>query len=136
MHPYKGIPVKFVSKMWGWESWIVNKDEYCGKLLFFKKGMKCSFHYHQKDETFYVQDGRLKVWYSFDDELPTETDCVLYDNHYDPLEKGIVVLEKGDTFHVKPPMRHRMMGLEDTLVYEFSTTHVDSDIVRIIKSEN
>ena len=135
MHPYKGVPIKFVSKLWGWESWVVNKDEYCGKLLFFKKGMKCSFHYHQKDETFYIQEGKLKVWYSFDDELPEESGCAIWDNR-DATQRGIVVLEKGDTFYVKPPMRHRMMGLEDTLVLEFSTKHSDSDTVRIIKSEN
>ena len=135
MHPYKGVPVKFVSKTWGWESCIVNKDEYCGKLLFFKKGMKCSFHYHQEDETFYIQEGKLKVWYSFDDNFPEESGCAIWDNR-DSTQRGIVVLEEGDTFYVKPPMRHRMMGLEDTLVLEFSTKHSDSDTVRIIKSEN
>jgi hypothetical protein len=25
-------------KGWGYEKWIVNKKEYCGKLLFIKKG--------------------------------------------------------------------------------------------------
>ena len=28
---------KFVPKGWGHELWIVNKEEYCGKLLFIKK---------------------------------------------------------------------------------------------------
>ena len=32
------IPMKYVEKGWGYEKWIVNKEEYCGKLLFFKKG--------------------------------------------------------------------------------------------------
>ena len=46
----------FVSKGWGYEDWIVNKEQYCGKLLFIKKGKKCSWHYHKnKDETFYIQ---------------------------------------------------------------------------------
>ena len=27
-----------VDKGWGWERWIVNKEEYCGKLLFFNSG--------------------------------------------------------------------------------------------------
>jgi hypothetical protein len=31
---------KFVPKGWGWEKWIVNKPEYCGKLLFFEEGKK------------------------------------------------------------------------------------------------
>ena len=32
--------MKFVKKGWGHELWIVNKTEYCGKLLFFEKGKK------------------------------------------------------------------------------------------------
>ena len=43
--------MKFVKKGWGHELWIVNKEEYCGKLLFFNKDKCCSFHYHEdKDE--------------------------------------------------------------------------------------
>ena len=30
--------INFVSKGWGFEKWIVNTDEYCGKLLYFVKG--------------------------------------------------------------------------------------------------
>ena len=56
---------KFVSKGWGYEHWIVNKEEYCGKLLFFKKGKRCSWHYHKlKDETFHVHKGSLMLLHS------------------------------------------------------------------------
>ena len=56
----------FVPKGWGYEDWIVNKEEYCGKLLFFKKGKSCSWHYHNlKDETFYVHKGELEVRYGW-----------------------------------------------------------------------
>ena len=52
---------KFVPKGWGYEHWIVNKEDYCGKLLFFKKGKRCSWHYHKlKDETFHVHKVSLK----------------------------------------------------------------------------
>ena len=34
--------IKIVPKGWGYEKWIVNTDEYCGKLLHFIKGKKCS----------------------------------------------------------------------------------------------
>ena len=58
----------FVSKGWGYEDWIVNKKEYCGKILFIKKGKRCSWHYHKlKDETFYIQSGKLEVLYGWDD---------------------------------------------------------------------
>ena len=52
------LPIKFVQKGWGYERWIVNCEEYCGKLLFFEKDKKCSWHYHVlKDEVFYLQSG-------------------------------------------------------------------------------
>ena len=131
--PYKRQPEKFVSKGWGYESWIVNKDEYCGKLLFFKKGRRCSWHHHKdKDETFYIQEGVLKVWYSFDDELPAPN----LDNVGLPgEERGIVFLRAGDCFHVPVGMRHQMEGISDTVMFEFSTTHRDEDSYRIIKGD-
>ena len=50
-------------KGWGYELWIVNNNLYCGKILHFNKGKKCSWHYHKiKQETFYVQKGKLKIW--------------------------------------------------------------------------
>ena len=39
--------------------WIHNSEEYCGKLLFFNQGKRCSWHYHKlKDEVFYLQSGK------------------------------------------------------------------------------
>ena len=29
-------PIKIVTKGWGHEKWIVNTEEYCGKLLFLR----------------------------------------------------------------------------------------------------
>ena len=49
------LPMKHVDKGWGWERWIVNCEEYCGKLLYFEQGKRCSWHYHVlKDEVFYL----------------------------------------------------------------------------------
>ena len=62
-------PIKFVSKGWGFEKWIANGQEYCGKLLFIAKGKKCSWHYHVlKDEVFYVQSGAIELVYGKDDD--------------------------------------------------------------------
>ena len=50
---------KYHKKGWGYELWIHNDTDYCGKLLFFEKGKRCSFHYHKKKtETFYLQSGK------------------------------------------------------------------------------
>ena len=115
------LPIKFVPKGWGFEKWIVNCDEYCGKLLYFVKGKRCSWHYHKlKDEVFYVQSGKLLVKYSEEDDL----------------EKAwTIILERGDNFHVYRGLRHQMVALEDTELFEFSTQHFDSDSHRIIKGD-
>ena len=43
-----------------------------GKLLFFKKGFRCSWHYHKvKDETFYLQSGLLSLYHGWDTEIAT-----------------------------------------------------------------
>lgn len=35
---------KKVDKGWGWEIWIVNKSEYCGKLLHMNEGLKTAYN--------------------------------------------------------------------------------------------
>ena len=113
--------IKFVPKGWGYEKWTVNKAEYCGKILFFVKGKKCSWHYHKiKDEVFYINRGKLIVSYSPDDDLSKATQ---------------VILEEGDNFYVKVGMRHQMKALQDTQMFEFSTQHFDSDSHRIQKGD-
>ena len=114
-------PIKFVSKGWGFEKWIVNNEEYCGKLLYFATGKRCSWHYHVlKDEVFYIQSGKILVKYSESDDLDTANEAVL---------------SKGDNFHVYRGLRHQMIALEDTELFEFSTQHFDSDSHRIIKGD-
>jgi len=115
------LPMKHVPKGWGWERWIVNNEEYCGKLLFFEKNKQCSWHFHKlKDEVFYVQSGRLLVKYSDEDNIE---------------EANEIVLEAGDNFHVYRGLRHRMIALQDTELFEFSTQHFDSDSHRIIRGD-
>jgi len=116
----KRLPTNFISKGWGWESWIVNKEEYCGKLLFFKKGKHCSWHFHkEKDEVFYLQSGKLLVRFG--------------DGHLSKAQE--VILEPGDCFDVPPGLRHQMEGLEDSLLIEVSTTHKEEDSIRVVKGD-
>lgn len=115
------IPIKFVKKGWGYEKWIVNKDLYCGKLLFFNAGKKCSWHYHvKKDEVFYLQSGRMIVRYSDEDNLE---------------EAEELMLEPGMNFYIYPGLRHQMEAIEDSELYEFSTEHFDEDSYRIVKGD-
>jgi len=115
------LETKFVPKGWGFEKWIVNFPEYCGKLLYFSKDRKCSWHYHKiKDEVFYVQSGKILVKYSDTDDLKTANEQVL---------------EKGDSFHVYTGLRHQMIAIQDTELFEFSTQHLDEDSYRIEKGD-
>lgn len=121
------LPIKFVPKGWGFEKWIVNNEEYCGKLLYFVKGKRCSWHYHKlKDEVFYVQSGKLQVLFSESDDL--------YQENGSYAAKS-VVLTPGDNFHVYRGLRHQMIALEETELFEFSTQHFDEDSYRIIKGD-
>jgi hypothetical protein len=46
-----------------------------------------------------------------------------------------IILERGDKFHVYRGLRHQMIALEDTELFEFSTQHFDSDSIRIIHGD-
>ena len=110
-----------VDKGWGWERWICNGPEYCGKLLFFNKGKRCSWHHHKvKDEVFYLQSGKMMIYYSEQDDL---------------AKADQLVLNAGENFHVYRGLRHQMVALEDSELFEFSTQHFDSDSYRIIKGD-
>ena len=113
--------IEFVPKGWGFEKWIVNNEQYCGKLLYIAKGRKCSWHYHKiKDETFYIQSGKLILFYGEDDDINL-------------AQKR--VLRKGDHFHVPIGLRHRMYALEDTELFEFSTQHFDEESIRVLQGD-
>ena len=113
--------IKFVPKGWGFEKWLVNKEQYCGKLLFLAKGKKCSWHYHNvKDETFYIHKGMIELFYSFGDNIEI-------------ADK--IFLSEGDTFHIPVGMRHQMFAHKDTELFEFSTQHFDEDSNRIISGD-
>jgi quercetin dioxygenase-like cupin family protein len=108
-------------KGWGYEKWIVNKPQYCGKLLYFNKHKKCSWHYHKiKDEVFYLHSGKILVKFSDSDDIKKASE---------------IILNVGESFHVYTGMRHQMIALEDSELFEFSTEHFEEDSVRIIKGD-
>ena len=111
----------YVKKSWGSEEWIVNNDEYCGKLLFINNGKRCSYHYHVlKKETFYCQRGKVQIKYSLHDDVE-KAECVY--------------LHVGESFEVPRGLRHQMIALENSTLVEFSTQHFDEDSYRIIKGD-
>ena len=96
---------KRVKKSWGYEDWIVNKN-YCGKLLFIRKGFSIPIHFHKnKDETFYLIKGR--AW--------------IYKNRVKKL------MRKYDVVHLSPRDTHKVVAIKNCKIIEFSTHHEDSD---------
>lgn len=107
------MEVRIVPKAWGKEIWMANTELYCGKKLILYGGKRCSLHFHKiKDETFYVDSGRVLMEFGF------------------PVVKEI--MGAGDSIHISPLVVHRFSGLAlDSVIIEISTHHEDSDSYRI-----
>ena len=104
-----------VEKPWGFELIWAATEDYVGKLLFVRAGHSLSLQFHRlKDESWYVQDGRAVLEISGPGERITESE----------------VVSAGAAFRLRPGTVHRIRALEDTLVLEVSTPHLD-DVVRL-----
>ena len=104
-----------VKKSWGSEIWFANSELYCGKKLTIKQGHGSSMHFHvKKTETIVVESGCLELKILEDGK---ETKHALY---------------SGDSILITPGLMHQLIAIsEDTILYEFSTQHQDSDSYRI-----
>ena len=103
-----------VEKPWGWELVWAETEHYAGKLLFVRAGEALSLQYHErKEESWLVQEGRARLELG---EVGGELE--------------VVEIGPGDAFRFPPGTVHRVTALEDTLVVEISTPHLD-DVVRV-----
>jgi len=109
-----GHDVKKVDKPWGYEIWWAHTPKYVGKVLHINRGESLSLQYHrEKEETVMVWAGRMRFEHFRDGQAPTATE-----------------LGPGESFHITPGLRHRMIALEDTDVFEVSTPQLE-DVVRL-----
>jgi mannose-6-phosphate isomerase-like protein (cupin superfamily) len=114
-------PVQEVQKGWGKEIWLVNNNKYCGKILKFNAGSKFSMHYHvNKEETFYILDGHLRLKY-FDLSNAEEKNEDLY---------------SGDIVDIPQFNPHKIEAIKESTIIEISTHHEDSDSYRIAKGDS
>ncbi len=98
-----------VEKPWGREIWYAHTDRYAGKVLEVKAGHRLSLQKHQiKEETLYLLSGRVKLTYG--------------DREYD--------WRPGQFIHIPPGTVHRFEAIEDAVLLEVSTPHLD-DVVRL-----
>jgi len=109
-------------KGWGYEIWIENVPEYCGKILHLLPGKKTSMHFHAvKKETMYVLSGTLVM-----EMLDLTTG-----------KSSIERLDEGDSLMISTFKPHRLMGgpLSGCDVMEVSTQHFEYDSYRIEKGD-
>ena len=105
--------MKHVDKPWGWELWWAHTDKYVGKQIHINKGEALSLQYHNlKDETIYLQSGRL-----------------LFE-----IKEGDTIVKRemlpGERVHITPKTVHRMTAIEDSDIFEVSTPELH-DVVRL-----
>jgi quercetin dioxygenase-like cupin family protein len=111
----------FVEKGWGHELIWATNDKYCGKLLKFNKHARFSMHFHsEKDETWYVLDGKFIVRY-------------IDTTNASQLEKE---LNPGDTWRNEPLLPHQIICLEEGTIIEVSTPDSVEDNYRIAKGDS
>jgi len=104
-----------VDKPWGWELIWAATETYVGKVLFVRAGCSLSLQFHrEKDESWYVQDGRAEL------QLGEPGEAVL----------NTEVVGAGACFRYPPGTVHRLKALEDTTILEVSTPQLD-DVVRL-----
>jgi quercetin dioxygenase-like cupin family protein len=107
------LKTRRVEKPWGHELIWAETDRYVGKVLHIKAGQMLSLQYHErKDETIHVWSGRLRL---------------ITDEGNGQVERE---LSAGESFHITPLLRHRMMAVTDCDILEASTPELD-DVVRL-----
>jgi mannose-6-phosphate isomerase len=106
------VPVsapKIVAKPWGREVWYADEAEYAGKILEVTKGHALSLQKHaRKKETMYLLSGRVRY-------------------HLNGVD---FEMHAGSRLTVNPGDVHRVEALEDTVILEVSTPHLD-DVIRL-----
>lgn len=103
-----------MEKPWGHELWWAKTDHYAGKILVVNAGEALSLQYHrEKDETSYLLSGKLRLIQGPDAETLSELD-----------------IEAGHSWRNEPGIVHSIEALEDSVVLEVSTPHLD-DVVRM-----
>jgi mannose-6-phosphate isomerase-like protein (cupin superfamily) len=112
---------QIVQKGWGTETIIHNSSLYCGKVLTIKKGYEGSQHSHgNKTESWLLFEGLLNV--TFID--PETAAHITY------------IFNKGQTVHIPKWTSHKMTAIEDSIIFEVSTFHEDSDTYRVRKGSS
>lgn len=102
-----------VEKPWGYELRWATTDRYVGKVIHVNAGHALSLQYHNvKDETILLWSGRITF------EIEENGERVSRE------------MSPGDHVHITPGTVHRMTAIEDSDIFEVSTSELE-DVVRL-----
>lgn len=105
---------------WGYELWLANTNEYCGKILHINRGKKGSLHFHiEKKETMLLDCG--------------EVDLRMIDPQTG--QEYVVHLFPGDSITIPRGQVHQIIAIEESEIIEFSTIHNEHDSYRVQKGD-
>lgn len=100
---------QIVEKPWGREIWYAHAAGYAGKVLEVKAGKRLSLQKHEiKEETLYLLSGKVRLTYN----------------------KDSFEWEPGQAVHIPPGTVHRFEAVEDSVLLEVSTPHLE-DVIRL-----
>lgn len=112
---------RIIKKGWGQEVIFHNDEDYCGKILEFKKGGEFSMHYHmEKRETWFLLKGDMILKYID----PTTADEK--EQHF--KKNQIIIINRG--------FPHKLLALEDSMIIEVSTPDNPEDSYRVQKGDS
>ena len=105
--------MRTVPKPWGSELIFAENERYAGKILRLEGGHSLSLQYHErKDETIYVLEGEMSLSVQVDGQMRE------------------IALKPGDSYRIRPGVRHRMRAVRLCVFVEVSSPEID-DVVRL-----
>jgi len=101
-----------VTKRWGGEYIFADTDLYCGKIIYMHQGGEFGMHFHkEKDKTWVLLEGSVEVVYIDTTDASIHTE----------------LLKEGDTWRSMPLEPHKLVALEDSVIFEVGTPNKESD---------
>lgn len=110
--PVEPFTPQVLTREWGTETFVAETPTYLGKVNRMRAGTAGGLQIHvDKDETFYLYEGRAYVD---------------YDDGTGALTR--VEMEPGEAYHIPPGAVHRVEAITDCVFFEASTPHYDDRI--------
>ena len=112
---------EIVKKGWGHEIQIINSDNYCSKILHFNKGGISSSHYHlNKSETWFLNNGSIKI-IGINPDTAEEYELIVSEGYMVDIPRGII---------------HQIEAITDADIFEVSTPDNPEDNYRVKKGDS